>query len=343
MPHANPTKARTGRTSRRTAAKPRPASSRKPPAPRRLEVPAKGRTLIHIGGKDLAFTNLGKVLYPETGFTKGDVIDYYLRVSQWMLPHTRHYPVTLKRYPNGVDQPFFYEKRCPVHGRPAFVETVDFNAKTAPIEFCVINNVQTLCWLANLAALELHLLLAHGEAQDQPRMLVFDLDPGAPATIADCARLALELRALLADLGLDSLAKSSGSKGLHLYVPLNTPTTYDETKAFARAMAMTLERRFPDRVTSVMAKDQRMGKVFVDWSQNDRIKTTAAVYSLRARPEPTVSTPVTWKEVAAAAKSRDRDLLAFTAPAVLDRLRDLGDLFAPLLALRQELPSLQTT
>ncbi len=342
MPNGSRIKARTGKPSVASPKPPKRTSVRTSAAQRRLEVPARGRTLIHIGGKDLTFTNLGKVLYPETGFTKGDVIDYYLRVSEWMLPHTRHFPVTLKRYPNGVDQPFFYEKRCPVHGRPSFVETVDFPAKTAAIEFCVINNVQTLCWLANLAALELHLLLAHGEAPEQPRMLVFDLDPGAPATIADCARLALELRALLADLGLESLAKSSGSKGLHLYVPLNTPTTFDETKAFARAMAMTLERRLPDRVTSVMAKDQRGGKVFVDWSQNDRIKTTAAVYSLRARPQPTVSTPVTWKEVAAVAKGRDAGLLAFTAPQVLDRLRDHGDLFAPLLALRQELPSLQT-
>ncbi|HYE05117.1 MAG TPA: non-homologous end-joining DNA ligase [Planctomycetota bacterium] len=326
---------------RPTARKP---TARRTATPRRLDVAGKARTTVNIGGKELTFSNLGKVLYPQTGFTKGDVIDYYLRVSEWMLPQVRHFPVTLKRYPNGVDQDFFYEKRCPVNGRPSWVETVHFTAKTSPIEFCVINNVQTLCWLANLAALELHILLAHGDAQDRPRMMVFDLDPGAPATIVDCARLAIEMRALLADLGLESLVKTSGSKGLHLYVPLNTPTTFDETKAFARAMAMTLERRFPDRVTSVMAKDQRPGKVFVDWSQNDRIKTTAAVYSLRARPTPTVSTPVTWKEVASAARSRSRgpDALSFTAPQVLARLRDHGDLFAPLLALRQELPSLQT-
>ncbi len=328
-------------TTRATRAKP---TARKTSPPRRLTVPDKARTTVNIGGKELTFSNLGKVLYPEVGFTKGDVIDYYLRVSEWMLPHVRHYPVTLKRYPNGVEQFFFYEKRCPVNGRPSWVETVDFRAKSSPIEFCVINNVQTLCWLANLAALELHVLLAQGDAQDRPRMVVFDLDPGAPATIADCARLAIDMRALLADLGLESLVKTSGSKGLHLYVPLNTPATFDDAKAFARAMAMTLERRFPDRVTSVMAKDQRPGKVFVDWSQNDRIKTTAAVYSLRARPTPTVSTPVTWKEVASAARSRARatDLLSFTAPQVLARLRDQGDLFAPLLALRQELPSLQT-
>ncbi|MBA3845424.1 MAG: ATP-dependent DNA ligase [Planctomycetes bacterium] len=322
--------------------------TRKTSTPRRLSVPDKARTTVHVGGRELTFSNLGKVLYPEAGFSKGDVIDYYLRVSEWMLPHVRHFPVTLKRYPNGVDHDFFYEKRCPVNGRPSWVETVAVStkspAKSGSIEFCVINNVQTLCWLANLAALELHLLLAHGDAPDHPRMMVFDLDPGAPATIADCARLALEMRVLLADLGLETLAKTSGSKGLHLYVPLNTPTTFDETKAFARAMAMTLERRFPDRVTSVMAKDQRPGKVFVDWSQNDRIKTTAAVYSLRARPTPTVSTPVTWKEVASAARSRKggSGLLSFTAPQVLARLRDQGDLFAPLLALRQELPSLQT-
>jgi bifunctional non-homologous end joining protein LigD len=324
-------------TNRRTATRAprRPART----ATRRLAYPETGRATVTVGGHDLVLSNLGKVLYPECGFTKGDVIDYYLRVAEWMLPHTRGYPVTLKRYPNGVAAPFFYEKRCPPH--PPWVRTALVPVKSGSIAFCVIDNPATLVWLATLAARELHLHLARGDAPDRPAMLVFDLDPGAPATLADCARLALEMRALLLELGLESLVKTSGSKGLHLYVPLNTPTTFDATKAFARSIALGLERRFPERVTSVMSKELRTGKVFVDWSQNDRVKTTAAVYTLRARERPTVSCPVTWKEVAACARSRDPDRLDFTAGEVLERLRDHGDLFAPLLALRQELPTLQ--
>ena len=249
---ASPTSAAAAKD--RSAKPTRSLPTRRVIAPRPITYPDRGRVNVGIGGVDLTLSNLGKVLYPECGFTKGDVIDYYLRVAETMLPHLRGYPVTLKRYPNGVAQPFFYEKRCPVH--PEWVDTVPVQVKSDRISFCVINNIPSLIWLANLAALELHLHLARGDSADQPTMLVFDLDPGEPATIADCAKLALEMRAMLADLGLESLAKTSGSKGLHLYVPLNTQTTFAETKSFAHAMALSLERRFPDRVTSAMRKSE---------------------------------------------------------------------------------------
>ena len=300
--------------------------------------PAGARSTVEVGGRQLSLSNLDKVLYPATGFTKGQVIDYYARIAPVMVPHLAGRPTTLKRYPNGVEAESFYEKNCPKH-RPDWVRTAPFWSRHAKrtIEFCVVDDVSTLVWLANLAALELHLSLSRAEHWERPTLLVFDLDPGPPADVVQCCEVALLIRELLAGLGLSCRVKTSGSKGLQLYVPLNNPAvTYDDTKPFALAVAQLLERQRPDLVVSNMAKDVRTGKVFIDWSQNDESKTTVGVYSLRAGAHPTVSTPVTWEEVEAA----DRDRLRFEADDVLDRVARHGDLFAPLLEVVQEVPRL---
>jgi bifunctional non-homologous end joining protein LigD len=295
-----------------------------------------GKVAVQLAGKELVLSNLDKVLYPQPGFTKAQVIDYYLRVAPAMLPHLRRYPISLKRYPNGVDRGHFFEKRCPA--RPDWVATANVPVQGGSIDFCVVDNLHSLVWLANLACLEIHVYLAHGDTPDTPRMMVFDLDPGAPASLLECARVGVALRELLAHFSLESLVKVSGSKGLHVYVPLNRAATFEQTKGFARAVALLLERRHPDTVTSVMAKKERGGKVFIDWSQNDRSKTTVGVYSLRAREQPTVSAPVRWDEVAAAISAGDARGLTFDTEAVLARIDRLGDLFAPLLTTRQKLP-----
>ncbi len=255
------------------------------------------------------------------------MIDYHVRVAPRLLPHLEGRPLTLKRYPNGVDEPFFYEKRCPPHA-PGWIERAP-----GTIPYCVIDGLASLVWVANLASLELHPSLAMATAAEVPTVVAFDLDPGAPADVVDCARLATDLRDMLDVLGLRCFPKTSGSKGMQVYVPLNTTTTYDATRAFSQAVALTLERQMPDRVVATMAKQRRGGKVFVDWAQNHRTKTTIAAYSLRAMPEPTVSTPVTWDEVEDARTAAD---LTFTAAEVLDRD---GDPFAPVATLQQELPS----
>jgi bifunctional non-homologous end joining protein LigD len=295
---------------------------------------------VAIGGKRLTLTNLGKVLYPKAGFTKAQVIDYYLRVAKTLLPHLRDRPLTLKRYPNGVEKPFFYEKNCPSH-RPSWVRTAPIysegNERT--MQFCLVNDVATLIWAANLADLELHVPLAKAKAMERPTQLVFDLDPGAPADLVQCCEVALLLRGLFDSLGLSSFAKTSGSKGLQVYVPLNQPKlTYDDTKPFARAVAALLEREKPKLVVSNMKKSLRAGKVLVDWSQNDPHKTTVCVYSLRAKERPTVSTPVTWDEVATCARDRNPEQLSFDPEAALLRISRMDDLFAPLLTLKQPLP-----
>ena len=290
-------------------------------------------TPVEIEGRALALSNLDKVLYPRAGFTKAGVIDYYLRVAPVLLPHLHRRELTMVRWPDGVDGASFFEKRCPPHA-PDWVH----RAEVEPgLEACVVDDLPTLVWVANLAALELHTRQATADAPDAPTAIVFDLDPGAPADVLACAEVALELRDLLGDLGLRAVVKTSGGKGLHLGVPIRDATA-DETKAFARAVGMLLEKRDPGRVTTTMRRELRTGKVFVDWSQNDRHKTTVAAYSLRARPTPTVSTPVTWAEVAAAVDAGDPGALTFETGAVLARVAEHGDLYADNLTGEQRLP-----
>jgi bifunctional non-homologous end joining protein LigD len=267
------------------------------------------------------------------------VIDYYARIAPALLPHLRDRPLTVVRYPNGVEGKFFFEKRCPDH-RPGWVRTESVWAgdRKGEIDFCVCDDRPTLIWLAQLAALELHPSLARAGDVQVPTVLAFDLDPGPPATIVECSRVALQLRELFAELGLRCWPKSSGSKGMQVYVPLNGRQAYAVTKPYAQAVAQALERSHPDRIVSRMTKSLRAGKVFVDWSQNTASKTTVAVYSLRARDRPTVSTPLRWEEVAECAEREDPELLAFEAAEVLARVEELGDLFAPVLEVEQELP-----
>jgi bifunctional non-homologous end joining protein LigD len=296
---------------------------------------------IEVGGKKLAVSNLGKVLYPKAGFTKGQVIDYYIGISPVLLPHLKNRPITLKRYPDGVEGFFFYEKQCPSH-RPAWVKTTEVPSRrdAGKIDYCMINELPALIWAVNLADLELHTFLHRAPAIDRPTALAFDLDPGPPANIVLCCRVGLWLQAILEALGLQCFVKTSGSKGLQLFAPLNTATSYEKTKAFARALGERLEREHPEQVVSRMRKALRKGKVLIDWSQNDQHKTTVNVYSLRARERPTVSTPVTWQEVNAAVESDDPHSLSFDSDAVLKRVERQGDLFALVLTLRQRLPSL---
>ncbi len=294
---------------------------------------------VDIDGRHLKLSNLDKVLYPNTGTTKADVIDYYARIAPVMVPHLRGRPITLVRYPNGVDDKHFFEKNCPSH-KPDWLPTIamDVSNKTK-VNFCLLEEPAALVWTANLAALELHPGLATGDDLDSPTVMVFDLDPGPPATAIDCAQVAMWLREALERLSLDGFVKTSGKKGLQLYVPLNTPTTFDRTRQMSLGLAQVLERLHPDNVVTDMAKALRPGKVFIDWSQNDQHKTTVCAYSLRLQDRPTVSTPVTWDELERAVSERDASLLSFEAEEVLDRVAAGGDLFAPLLSFRQELPS----
>jgi bifunctional non-homologous end joining protein LigD len=297
---------------------------------------------IYIQGRHLKLSNLEKVLYPAAGFTKKDVIDYYVRIAPAIVPHLRGRALTRKRYPDGVEGEPFFEKNAPLH-RPEWVKTAPLwsrrNRRT--IHYVLADDLATLVWLANLAALELHPSLALAEDVACPTAMVFDLDPGSPADIVQCCQVGLWLREIFAHFGLRSFPKTSGSKGLQIYVPLNTPTTYDATKLFSHALAQLLEHEHPDLVLSEMSKPARTGKVFVDWSQNDEHKTTVAVYSLRARERPTASTPVIWEEVERAFKKKDADLLAFEAAQVVARFEKMGDLFEPVLELKQQLPELK--
>jgi bifunctional non-homologous end joining protein LigD len=293
-----------------------------------------------VDGRTLRLSNLDKVLYPKPGFTKGQVVDYYARISPVLIPHLADRPLTMKRYPDGVEGEFFYEKQCPSH-RPDWVATAAIYSRhnRRNIDFCLVNDLPTLVWAANLADLELHTSLALAADPGRPTMMVFDLDPGDPADIVDCCQVGLWVRDLFDGLGLESFAKTSGSKGLQVYVPLNTETSYDETKPFARAVAELLEKQHPKKVVSRMTKELRKGKVLVDWSQNDEHKTTVCVYSLRAKEQPTVSTPVSWDEVEACLRRKSPKLLTFAADQVPARADEQGDLFAPVLTLKQELPS----
>ena len=294
---------------------------------------AASATEVDVDGRRLTLSNLDKVLYPEPGFTKGQVVDYYARVAPAVLPHLRGRALTLKRYPNGVDGEHFYEKQKPSHA-PEWVRSQTIETGDRDIDFVLCDDLPTLVWLANLADLELHPSLALAEDPDRPTVVAFDLDPGEPAALPECRAVALLLRDTLADLGLECFAKTSGSKGMQVYVPLNTPVTYDDTKPFAQALAQLLEKQHPKLVVSSMKKSLRPGKVFIDWSQNSRHKTTVAAYSLRARERPTVSTPLSWDEVA-----DDSLALVFDSTAVVERIATHGDLFAPVLELEQTLPA----
>jgi bifunctional non-homologous end joining protein LigD len=290
----------------------------------------------------LTLSNLDKVLYPEVGFTKGEVLDYYTRIAPVLLPHAKDRPLTFKRYPDGVEGKFFFEKNAPSHA-PDWVRRVELPApgstkNRSTISYAVLRDLPTLVWAANLAALELHIpmwrVTARGKPQN-PDLMVFDLDPGPPATIVQCCAVARHVRDALADDGLSAYPKTSGSKGLQLYVPLDGKATWQDAHAYARTLAQRLENEHPKLVVWNMKKELRTGKVLVDWSQNNAAKTTIAVYSLRARPTPTVSTPVTWDEVDACEAPEE---LRFTSADVLDRVERLGDLFAPCLETGQQLP-----
>lgn len=300
---------------------------------------ASTRVEVEVGGRRLALSNLDKVLYPAASFTKARAIDYVTRVGPAILPHLAGRPLTMKRYPDGVEGEFFYEKQAPRH-RPDWVTTttVRTTRRGRDIDFVVVDGLATLVWATNLASLELHTSLSRAIDMSTPTLVAFDLDPGEPATVVECCRVALLLRDVFAGLGLQAFPKTSGSKGMQVYVPLNTPVTYAETSGFARTLAELLAREHGDLVVSNMRRELRGGKVLVDWSQNSESKTTISVYSLRARERPTVSTPLRWDEVEAAFAGGDPAALVFETADVLSRVEEQGDLFAPVLTLEQRLP-----
>jgi len=303
---------------------------------------ARKTTEIEVQGRRLQLSNLEKVLYPAAGFAKGQVIDYYVRIAPVLLPHLKDRPLTMKRYPEGVTGMHFYEKNAPSH-RPDWVQVAPVwsPGNDRMVNYILAQDLPTLVWLANLADLELHTSLSKHQDMTRPTMLVFDLDPGAPANIVECCRVGMWVRAIFEELGMKCWAKTSGSKGLQVYVPLNSPATYEQTKPFARAVARLLEKHRPDFVVSDMKKALRVGKIFVDWSQNDDYKTTICVYSLRAKERPTVSTPVKWEETEATLNQGDARLLVFDSQQVLARAEKMGDLFEPVLKLKQRLPPLE--
>ena len=292
-----------------------------------------------VEGRALAVSNLDKVLWPKAGFTKGEMIHYYIQIAPALLPHLKDRPLTMKRYPDGVEGEFFYEKNCPGH-RPKWVKTAKVwsEPNQRDIDYCLAQDLPTLVWAANLADIELHTSLSRKKNVERPTMMVFDLDPGAPADIVQCCQVGLWLREILQTMNLRSWAKTSGSKGLQIYVPLNTAVTYEQTKGLSHALAEYLEHEHPELVVSKMSKALRKGKVFVDWSQNDEHKTTICVYSLRAREQPTASTPVTWEEVAQTVKKKDGKRLVFRCDETLARVEKMGDLFEEVETLKQKLP-----
>ncbi len=303
----------------------------------------RGGIEIEVEGRTLKLTNLDKVLYPKTGFTKADLVAYYAAVAPVLLPQLHDRPLTLKRYPDGVEREFFYEKRSPPH-RPDWVQTVPVPSERGgkEIDYTLCQDLPTLVWLANLADIELHTSLSRADDAERPTTVAFDLDPGAPASIVECCRVADLLRELFEQLGLAAFAKTSGSKGMQVYVPLNrSDVTYEQTKPFAHAVAELLEERQPELIVSSMAKTKRRGRVLIDWSQNDEHKTTVNVYSLRALEHPSVSTPLDWSEVAECAKRGKPELLSFGPDDVLTRVADRGDLFAKIMTLQQTLPPLE--
>lgn len=298
-------------------------------------MPAK-KVVVEVGGRELGLSNLDKVLYPEVGFTKAEVIDYFVRIAPTLLDHLGDRAITLRRYPDGVDGESFFEKRCPSH-RPEWVQTAPGPGdRNGTIGYCLFTEAAALAWAANLAALELHAPMARAADIDSPTMVVFDLDPGPGTTIVECCEVALWIRDTLAGLDLECHPKTSGSKGLQVYVPLNTTHTHEHASSFALAVAQVLERAHPTLVVTTQAKVARKDRVLIDWSQNSRHKTTICAYSLRARPRPTVSTPVTWKEVADGAGG---DPISYETAQVLERVERHGDLFARTLTVTQRLPS----
>jgi len=299
-------------------------------------VPESKPTVVTIDGHEVKLSNLDKVLYPEVGFTKGEVIDYYARIAPTLLTHLGDRGITMRRFPNGVDDKSFFEKRCPKH-RPDWVGVCPGPGDSGgAIDYCRLADTASVVWAANLAALELHAPMARCSDIETPCMVVFDLDPGAPADMQDCAEVGLWVREILDGVGLQCFAKTSGSKGLQVYVPVNRPgLSHEQASSFALAVAQAMEKHHGDRVLSNMRKDLRKGKVFIDWSQNSRHKTTVCAYSLRARPRPTVSTPVTWDEVEAAAGGAP---LSFEAPEVIERVEQRGDLWEPTATMEQALP-----
>jgi bifunctional non-homologous end joining protein LigD len=299
---------------------------------------------IEVQGRTLKLTNREKVMYPRANFSKGELIDYYAAVAPVLLPHLAARPLTLKRYPDGVEGKYFYEKRCPPH-RPDWVRTAAIESERGrgTIDYCLAEDLPTLIWAANLADIELHTSLSLAARMEQPTAIVFDLDPGPPAALKACCRVALQIRELFEMFGLDTFVKTSGAKGLQVYAPLNTSVGYEQTKPFARAVAELLEKRHPRKVISRMAKELRPGKVLIDWSQNDEHKTTVCVYSLRARERPTISTPLEWEEVERAVRARREPNLSAEPRGLLERVERDGDLFAALLTLTQELPDLSAT
>jgi bifunctional non-homologous end joining protein LigD len=295
-------------------------------------------TELDIAGRRLQIRNLDRVVFPRTGTTKAELLDYYVRVGDVMLPHLRDRLLHMHRYPEGVEGPRFWQKQCPEH-RPPWVSTTPVYSrdKRANIDYCVIEDLAGLLWAVNVGSIELHTSLHTRDDLHRPTALAFDLDPGEGVDVVGCAEVALWLRDLLAGIGLCALAKTSGSKGLQVYVPLNTGVAYAQTKAAARAIAETIETRYPDRVVSRMARALRPGKVLIDWGQNTEHKSMVCAYSVRARERPTVSTPVTWDEVQDAVAAQDASLLVFELGDVLERVADRGDLFAPVLTTEQRL------
>jgi bifunctional non-homologous end joining protein LigD len=299
------------------------------------------RHVVEIAGRKLSLSNLDKDLYPACGFTKAHILEYYRRMARFILPHLQGRALTLKRYPEGVDQEYFFEKRCPAH-RPDWVETAALSLEDGEeMTVCLANDLATLMWVENLASVELHVPLARAATPATPDSLVFDLDPGAPANLCDCARVALILRDLLTPLGLASFVKTSGKKGLHVYVPLNRPeTTFADTKTFSRVVAELLQKNYPDLVTAKMAKEYRQGKVFINWSQNDASKTMICIYSLRAREKPFVSFPLDWQELEKLPKRDDYKKIEVLQDQAISRAEQHGDLFAEVLLKQQRLPHL---
>jgi bifunctional non-homologous end joining protein LigD len=296
---------------------------------------------IEVDGHELKLTHLDKVLYPAFGFTKGDLIDAYRDLAGVLLPHLHDRLLTMKRYPGGVEKKFFYQKHCPPN-RPDWMTTshVDAKARADGVDYCVIEDLPSLLWVTNTDNIELHTTLARASSPDHPDSIVFDLDPGASADIVDCAAVAIRIRDLFAGHGLECFGKTSGSKGIHVHVPLNGTATFETTRSLARTLAEAMEARFPETIVAAQKKTSREGKVLIDWSQNDPHRSTACVYTLRARERPTVSTPLRWEEVEAATEARDADVLSFGVADVIERIEREGDLFAPVLEKRQTLPEL---
>ncbi len=299
------------------------------------------RKAVEVAGRKLSLSNLEKDLYPSYGFTKAQILEYYRRISPFILPHLKGRALTLKRYPEGVEQEYFFEKRCPSH-RPSWVETAEIiQDDGGRMTFCVVNDLNALMWVENLASLELHVPLARADSPERPDSMVFDLDPGDHADVLDCARVAFTVRDLLRGLGLACYVKTSGQKGLHVFVPLNSDEmTFDQTKQFSKSVAEVLQRNYPDQITAKVAKEQRKRKVFINWAQNDDSKTMICVYSLRAGKKPTVSFPLGWEELQDLTDRGDQARFQVIHSEALMRAERDGDLFREVLAKQQRLPYL---